>query len=188
MTSIDMTRKLILFSSSALLLGLIFSLALVMNNQNDEIVGVSSSYSFSAIEPEDVTKLATSVVRGTIIDQKQVIDYKDKETQDGEIKKAFLKVPSQIYTIQTENVIKGETTPKTFEVKMRGGIVDGITWNAGFGEYSLGDEVILILDKKDHNSFYQPVSEFFGVYQIEGNMALSQERQFTESVLLEKLQ
>jgi len=189
MINTDMTRKLILFSSSAILLGLVFSLSMVMNVQQDSEKIYAESHSiFSAIEPEEVTKLATTVVKGTIIDQKQVIDYKDKELQDGTILKNHYVIPSQIYTIQTENVIKGDLTPKTFDVKIRGGIAGDLTFDAGFDEYSIGDQLILILEKTDRHEYYRPISEFFGVYQIEENMAIASERTFTETDLLQKLQ
>ncbi len=136
-----------------------------------------------------MSKLANTVVKGTIIDQKQVIEYKDKETQHGEILKNHYAIPSQMYTIQTTNVIKGEDTPKTFDVKFRGvGVVDGLKWDAGYQDYSKVDQLILILEKTDRHEYYRPVSAYFGIYEIEDNNALGSERQFTEQELLQKLQ
>ncbi len=189
MISTDMSRKLILFSSGALLLGLVFSLSMVMGSQADGDIRVETAYTFGPIEPEEVAKLATTVVKGTIIDQKQVIEYKDKETQDGEILKNHYAIPSQMYTIQTSHVIKGEDTPKTFDVQMRGvGIVDGLRWDAGYQDYSKGDQLVLILEKTDRHEYYRPVSAYFGVYEIEDNNAIGSEREFTEQELLQKLQ
>ncbi len=182
-----MNKKLVLFSSSAVIFGLVFSLGFTMNLQDDQVRGVTQSYVFAATEPEDVKQLAKSVVSGIIIDKRQVIDIKRTETSTGGVAKELLKIPSQIYTIQTSDVIRGEDTPKMFDVKMRGGEVDGITWNAGFADYSVGDKVVLILDKDPDKNYYEPVSEFFGVYQIQGNEALGQEKQLTEVELLEKL-
>ena len=42
---------------------------------------------------------------------------------------------------------EGEDTPKTFDLKLEGGTVDGITWDGGHEDYSVGDELILIIEK-----------------------------------------
>lgn len=153
--------------------------------------GVEIMSSYASHDVAELKKTAKTIIKGKIIDKYQIIQNRDEfgTLVNENSPSSVVREPYVIYEVQIEKPLKGDQyIGNTIKLKVLGGTLDGLTVNAGFDEYVIGDTIIVLADGLFDDKFYQPIAGPHSIFKIENDKAIGAEKSMSEASLIQKLQ